>query len=156
MTTDCDDPDIGQLEYAPHRVFYDVTDDGKLVASGHNELLDSEWEESGSWFCRGCDTEFESEMLALNHALEAWSPRKLHVILDITDNTGMLWLHHWGEVNDANEPYIVEEYIGVERCEECHELKAAFTLDDAIRSVPVCQNCLADYEWVIEIRGVDE
>lgn len=64
----CDDPYISQLEYAPHRVPYFLTDDGELrVDSAGVELLDAPWEETDSYWCHNCDTEIEGEENAIAH-----------------------------------------------------------------------------------------
>lgn len=68
LTVDCDEPNIGRLSYAPHRVEYVLNDADELEPYGESELLDSEWEETDSWFCRNCDTKLDGRLVATAHA----------------------------------------------------------------------------------------
>lgn len=67
LTTDCDSPSLRRLEYAPHHVAYAVNAEGELEAEGFNDLLDSEWDATSSFWCRGCDTQLDGELVAKAH-----------------------------------------------------------------------------------------
>lgn len=67
LTTDCEEPSLRRLEYAPHHVAYAVNAEGELETEGHNDLLDAEWDETDSFWCRSCDTELKGELVAKAH-----------------------------------------------------------------------------------------
>lgn len=68
LTTDCDDPSLRRLEHAPHHVYLGLSDEGGLEKIGENELLDSPWAETASYWCRTCDAELEGKVAAVAHA----------------------------------------------------------------------------------------
>jgi hypothetical protein len=83
------------------------------------------------------------------------APETIELALDITDDCGLEWLDHYGEIverDEKPEAVVIESAEGIEKCEECRDSRVCYTLDGCRVAVPVCRDCLGGYEWVRTIR----
>jgi hypothetical protein len=83
------------------------------------------------------------------------APEQIELLLDINTDPGLEWLDHYGEIverDEKPEAVVIESATGTEKCEECRERRACYTLDGCRVAVPVCWDCLESYEWVREVR----
>lgn len=80
------------------------------------------------------------------------APAELGIVLDVTTDKGLLWLEHFGEYSGKGDETVRETHIGTADCENCGGFRECYRLTKDAAGVLVCQDCLAVYDGVAEVR----